>query len=222
MNKYVIEFIGTFFLVFVIALTTNDPQIWAAGGTPFAPFAIGSILMVMVYMGKHISGAHYNPAVTLAVFIARKIDGKDAVAYMVFQLLGAVAAALMFYFVLDRSMGAPQPLPGFAYNFKPMVVELLFTFALVMMYLNTVYSAKTEGNSYYGMAIGFTILAAYYSAQKLTGGAFNPAVGAGPTLVHAMIGGGSVSYLWIYLAGPFIGGILAALVHRAATPVAAE
>ncbi len=218
MSRYIIEFIGTFFLVFVIALTTNDPQIWAAGGTPFAPFAIGSTLMVMVYMGMHVSGAHYNPAITLAVLLIKRINGKDAIAYMVFQMLGAVAAGLMFYFVLDRSMGAPQPLQGFAYNFKPMVVELLFTFALTLVVLNTCISKRTEGNSYYGIAIGFTILAAYYAAQKITGGAFNPAVGAGPTIVHAMIGGGSLTYLWIYLAGPFLGGILGALVFRMTEP----
>lgn len=100
MGKYIIEFIGTFFLVFIIALTTSDPQIWAGGGTPFAPIAIGCGLMVMVYMGGHISGAHYNPAVTLAVWMTKKIESKDAITYMAVQILGAIIAGMdvLFYF----------------------------------------------------------------------------------------------------------------------------
>ncbi len=134
MGKYTIEFIGTFFLVFVIALTTNDPQIWAGGGTPFAPLAIGAILMVMVFMGGHISGAHYNPAVTLACWMNKKIESKDAITYIVVQVLGAFAAVLVFYFILGRTANAPQPLAGFDYNFKPMLVELIFTDQLCAVY----------------------------------------------------------------------------------------
>ncbi len=214
MNKYIIEFIGTFFLVLIIAFTTNDPQLWAGGGTPFAPIAIGCGLMVMVYMGGHISGAHYNPAVTLAVLICKKINSKDAVAYMLVQILGAMAAALAFYFILGRSMGEPKPLPGFHLNLKPMMVELLFTFALVMVVLNVAVSKKTSGNSYYGLAIGFTILAAVYAGGPVSGGAFNPAVGLGPAISHAMTGGGNLEFVWIYLAGPIAGAILAAWIFK--------
>jgi aquaporin Z len=216
MGKLIIEFIGTFSLVFVIALTTNDPQVWAAGGTPFAPIAIGCILMVMVYMGGHISGAHYNPAVTLAVWINKKISSKEAINYMVVQLLGAIAAALMFYFIFGRSMGAPKPMAGFTSDMKPMLVELIFTFALAMVVLNVAVSKDVAGNSYYGLAIGFTILAAAYAGGPISGGAFNPAVGTGPTLVDAMVGGGSLGHLWIYLVGPFAGGALGGMIYKVA------
>ena len=215
MKKYTIEFIGTFFLVFVIALTTNDPQIWAGGGTPFAPIAIGTILMVMVFMGGHISGAHYNPAVTLACWINKKIESKDAIAYMIVQVIGAIAAALMFYFIFGRTANAPQPLAGFEYNLKPMLVELIFTFALTMVVLNVAVSKDVAGNSYYGLAIGFTILASAYAGGPVSGGAFNPAVGTGPTLVHAMLGGGSMEFWWIYIVGPFLGAALAAVIYKA-------
>lgn len=214
MQKNIIEFIGTFFLVLIIGFTTNDPQVWAAGGTPFAPIAIGCGLMVMVYMGGHISGAHYNPAVTFALLMNKKISSKDAIMYMVFQVLGAVAAALVFYFILSRSMGAPKPIAGFDYNLKPMLVELIFTFALALVVLNVAASKDVAGNSYYGMAIGFTVLAAAYAGGPISGGAFNPAVGTGPTIVHAMIGGGSFEYWWIYIVGPFAGAALAAMVYK--------
>src|SRR4051812_27553513 len=105
MKNYIVEFIGTFFLVFVIGLTTNDPQVWAGGGTPFAPIAIGSMLMVMVYMGGPISGAHYNPAVTLAIWIRKKIETRDVIPYMLSQIMGALCAALLFFFIFKRSMG---------------------------------------------------------------------------------------------------------------------
>ncbi|MFI5219931.1 MAG: MIP/aquaporin family protein [Bacteroidia bacterium] len=214
MRKYIIEFIGTFFLVFVIALTTNNPQIWAAGGTPFAPIAIGTILMVMVYMGGHISGAHYNPAVTLACWMNKKIESKDAITYMVVQVLGSIVAALLFYYILGRSMGAPKPMSGFDYNLKPMLVELVFTFALALVVLNVAVSKDVAGNSYYGLAIGFTVMAAAYAGGPISGGAFNPAVGTGPTLINAWCGGGSCEAWWIYLVGPFGGGALAAIVYK--------
>jgi aquaporin Z len=215
MRKYTIEFIGTFFLVFVIALTTNDPQLWAGGGTPFAPIAIGAILMVMAFMGGHISGAHYNPAVTLAVWINKKIESKDAIAYMIAQFIGAIAAALMFYFLFGRTANPPKPMQGFDYNLKPMLVELIFTFALAMVVLNVAVSKHAAGNSYYGLAIGFTILAAAYAGGPISGGAFNPAVGTGPKLVDAFLGNGDLHAWWFYLVGPFSGGALAAVVYKA-------
>lgn len=219
MGKYIIEFIGTFFLVFIIALTTNDPQLWAGGGTPFAPIAIGCGLMIMVYMGGHISGAHYNPAVTLAVWMNKKIESKDAITYMIVQVLGAIVAAWLFYFILGRTAIAPKPMPGFDYNLKPMLIELVFTFALAMVVLNTAVSKDVKGNSYYGMAIGLTILAAAYAGGPISGGAFNPAVGSGPALIHSLFGDGNCEGWWIYWVGPFAGAALAAMVYKATNPV---
>lgn len=215
MKKYLTEFVGTFFLVFVIGLTTNDPQLWAGGGTPFAPIAIGTILMVMVYMGGPVSGAHYNPAVTLALWMRKKMEPKDAAPYMLSQILGAIFASLTYYFIFKLSMGGPKPLPGFTYDLKPMILEAIFTFALVAVVLSVAASKKSAGNSYYGLAIGFTVMTAAFAAGKVSGGAFNPAVGVGTLLVDMFIEGNDISHVWIYIVGPCLGGIVAAMFYKA-------
>jgi len=199
MKNYLVEFIGTFFLVLVIGLSGN-------------PIAIGCILMVMVYMGGHISGAHYNPAVTLAVLIRKKIDQKEAVMYMVSQVAGAFLAALMVFLTLGDTF-APAPKEG--YNLlKPLFIEGAFTFALASVVLNVATSKKTEGNSFYGLAIGFTIMAAAFAGGGISGGAYNPAVGIGPIVMDTINGGDSIGNLWIYLVGPFAGGALGGFIFN--------
>lgn len=200
MNKYLTELIGTFFLVLVIGLTGN-------------PIAIGSILMVMVYMGGHVSGAHYNPAVTFAVWIRKKIETKDAVMYILFQVVGALLAANVFY-VIHGYTFAPSPQEGFHYQLKPLLIEMIFTFALASVVLNVATNKKTEGNSFYGLAIGFTVLAAAFAGGPISGGAFNPAVAIGPIIVDTAVGGHSLSHLWIYLIGPFVGGGFAGIFYN--------
>ncbi len=204
MKKILIEFIGTFFLVFVVMLSGN-------------PLAIGCILMAMVYMGGHISGAHYNPAVTLGVLIRGKIKTNDALMYMVVQICGAIVAAVMYYLIYGKTV-APSPTPGFNI-LKPLLIEAIFTFALAMVVLHSATSQKTTGNSFYGLAIGFTILAAATAGGPISGGAFNPAVGTGPILVDTIIGHhDSIKNLWIYLVGPFAGGAIAGLVFKFVNP----
>lgn len=214
MKNYIVEFIGTFFLVFVIGLTTNDPQIWAGGGSPFAPIAIGSMLMAMVYMGGPISGAHYNPAITIAIWIRKKIEARDVVPYILSQIMGALCAALAYFFIFKRSMGGPAPMEGFTYNIKPLLIEILFTFALTIVILNVAISKKSANNPIYGLAIGFTVMAAIYAGGRISGGAFNPSVGIGTLVIHTILGGGNLDNLWIYLVGPCTGSILGALVYR--------
>src|SRR5580765_6671857 len=182
MRNYVTEFIGTFFLVLTIGLTVLS-------GTTLAPLAIGSSLMIMVYMGGHVSGGHYNPAVSLAVLLRGK-------------------------------MFAPAP-AATATVTSAVTVELLYTFALALVVLNSAVSAKTHGNSFYGLASGFTIVVAAFAGGPISGGAFNPAVGVGPTLVHALLGGGSLAPLGLYIVGPLAGGILAAMVFRVQESAAA-
>jgi aquaporin Z len=205
MKKLVTEFIGTFFLVLTIALTATQD-------VALAPLAIGASLMVMVYLGGHISGAHYNPAVSLAVLLRGKLSAPELLRYWVAQLLGATTAALVAYVILGRSM-APAPGDGVSGS-AALLTELLYTFALALVVLNVATSAKTQGNSYYGLAIGFTITAAALAGGGVSGGAFNPAVGTGPTIVHALVAGGSWSHLWLYWVGPLVGGALAASVFR--------
>ncbi len=206
MREYLTEAIGTFFLVLTVGLTV-------LGGTPLAPLAIGASLMIMVYMGGHISGGHYNPAVTLAVALRGRLPNRQVVPYWIAQLVGAVLAALVVKGVLGHTF-APAPAAG-ASPLGALGIEFLYTFALCLVVLQTATSAKTQGNSYYGLAIGFTIVVAAFAGGPISGGAFNPAVGTGPILVDALLGGGPLGHLWLYIVGPLLGGAVAAAAFRA-------
>jgi aquaporin Z len=212
--KLLTEFIGTFFLVLTIGLTVLI-------GTDFAPIAIGSVLMVMVYMGGPISGAHYNPAVTLGAWMRGALPARDVGPYMLAQVAGALVAALVVSVVIGRTLVvAPAADTSLAAFF---LLELLFTFALVLVVLNVATVEATAGNSYYGLAIGFTVLAGAFAAGPISGGAFNPAVALGPILVDAVAGeGDSLAGLWVYLVACFAGGALAAVVFRLQHPATAR
>jgi aquaporin Z len=209
MKSYVTEFIGTFFLVLTVGLTV-------VAQSPFAPLAIGSALMVMVYMGGHISGGHYNPAVTLAVFLRGKLPTGEVVPYWLAQLLGAVAASAVVKFVMGQTFA---PAPGAtATATHALVIEFLFTFALCLVVLNTATAKGTSGNSFYGLAIGFTVVVGAFAGGGVSGGAFNPAVGTGPIIIHALLGTGGWTNLWLYLVGPLVGGAVAAGVFQLQHP----
>jgi aquaporin Z len=208
MNKLLTEMIGTFFLVLTVGLCV-------VGQVPLAALFIGSSLMIMVYMGGHISGGHYNPAVTLAVFMRGKLPAKDVVPYWIAQIVGSILAAFAVVHIMGNTF-APMPSAGIV---PSLLVELLFTFALAIVVLNTATDDATSGNSFYGLAIGFTIVVAAGAGGSVSGGAFNPAVGLGPTLVNA-IHGGSLASLWLYLVGPLAGGALAAIVFKLQHPPA--
>ncbi len=205
MKNYLTELIGTFFLVLTIGLTV-------LGGTPMAPLAIGSALMIMVYMGGHVSGGHYNPAVSLGVWMRGKLDGKELLPYWISQILGALLAALAVYIILGQTF-APAPAPGTS-AIAALLVEFLFTFALVLVVLQTATCDATAGNSYYGLAIGFTVMVGAFAGGPVSGGAFNPAVGIGPILFQTIMGGGGIGDLWLYLVGPLLGGVVAAFVFK--------
>ena len=205
MREYLTETIGTFFLVLTVYLTV-------VAGSPLAPLAIGASLMIMVYMGGHISGGHYNPAVTLAVAMRGKLAGGQVVPYWIAQLVGAILAALVGRYVSHHAF-TPAPPPSTP-ALAALLVEFVYTFALCLVVLQTATSAKTQGNSYYGLAIGFTIVVAAFAGGPISGGAFNPAVGSGPTIVAALLGAGLWSHLWLYLVGPLLGGAAAAIVFN--------
>ena len=205
MKNYLVELIGTFFLVLVIGLTVIAP-----GAGAFAPIAIGFTLMVMVYAGGPISGAHYNPAVTLAVWMRGKCESKDVAPYMVSQFLGAILAAwAVDYFKAGTAVSPATPDVG-----RALLNELLFTFALAYVVLNVATSQKSAGNSYYGLAIGCTVLAGAFAGGAISGGAYNPAVAVGITTM----GLSAVGNIWIFVVGNFAGGALAAIVYRIANP----
>ncbi len=205
MPKYLTEVIGTFFLVLTIGLTTLS-------GLAVAPLAIGATLMVMVYMGGHISGGHYNPAVSIAVMLRGKLDSKELIPYIVSQLVGATLAALAVYVIMGKTFG---PAPSEGVKVLPaLLTEFFYTFALALVVLNVATAKSTEGNSFYGLAIGFTIAAAAFAGGGISGGAYNPAVGIGPNLIHAILGNGSLGHVWLYIVGPVAGGALAATVFK--------
>jgi len=206
MRKYLVEFIGTFFLVATIGGTVLKPH--DAGD--MAPLAIGAALMVMVFAGGHVSGAHYNPAVTLAVFLRGKCPLADVVPYIVAQVVGAAAAAVtMVYLKGSAAVDPPQP-----DVVRALIAEFMYTFALCYVVLNVATAKGTSGNSFYGLAIGFVVMTGAYSVGAISGGAFNPAVAVGITLM----GLSSVANIWIFLVANFAGGAVAALIFRAVNP----
>ena len=203
MKKYIIEFIGTFFLVLTIGLS---------GGNALA---IGVVLAAMVYMGGYISGAHYNPAITLGILIQKKIKAIEAGKYMLVQLIAAFGAAAI-YTVVHGSKMIVTPGTGVSFS-AALLVEAIFTFALVSVVLHTAVNKKTKDNDYYGLAIGFILMAGVYAGGHISGGAFNPAVGLGPNIYNWSYLSSHLSNLWLYLIGPFLGGILASLIYTLTT-----
>jgi aquaporin Z len=203
MHKYAVETIGTFFLV----LTIGCAVIGGAGA--MAPLAIGSALMVMIFAGGHISGGHFNPAVTLAVFLRGRCPASDVPGYMGGQVVGAVVAALIARFLV----GSPKPGPEM-HVMRALVAEFLYTFALAYVVLNVATAKANLGNSFYGLAIGFTVLTGAYAVGPISGGAFNPAVAVGVTLM----GLSSWGNIWIFLVANFAGGAMAAMVFKALNP----
>jgi len=205
MRNYLTEFIGTFFLCLTVGMTVVN-------GTPMAPLAIGCSLMIMVYMGGHISGGHYNPAVSLAATMRGALPTAQFVPYVVSQLLGGIAAGAVTQVIMG-STAAPAP-AATAGTAAALLNELLFTFALCLVVLNVATSKKTSGNSYYGLAIGFTVVVGAFAGGGVSGGAYNPAVGLGLNLVHGMLTGAGMGHSWLYVVGPFVGGALAATVFK--------
>lgn len=203
--KYVVEFIGTFFLVTTIGCTVIN-----GGDGVIPPLAIGSVLMVMIYSGGHVSGAHYNPAVTLAVFLRGKCPAKDVPGYMIAQVAAAVIAGGIVLFL----KGSPKPLGDGPDFIKALVAEFLFTFALCYVVLNVATSKNTAGNSNYGLAIGFTVLAGAFAVGPISGGAFNPAVAVGITVM----GLSAPANIWVFLVANFAAGVVAATVFKLINP----
>ncbi len=195
--KVFTEFIGTFIFLFVISLA-------GPSGSPLTPLAIGGALMIMVYMGGHWSGGHYNPAVSFGMFLQKKLTASELIAYWVAQIVAGVLAFGLGWYICGKTVAIE---PGVDYNAaKACIVEAIFTMALVLVVFNCAVSRKTEGRGFYGLAIGFTIVVAAIAGGPISGGAFNPAVGIGATVIHATQGGGSWSNIWIPIVAPLLGG----------------
>jgi aquaporin Z len=205
MRRYATEFVGTFFLVFTACTAVLSKA-------AVAPLAIGAVLAAMVFAGGHISGGHYNPAVSLAAHLRGKLGFVDLACYIGAQLVAGVAAAFAARYVvhghIDQFTIHGPEVP------RAFLVELLFTFALAYVVLNVATSKDHSSNSFYGLAIGFTVLAGAIAVGGVSGGAFNPAVGIGVLLAGIV----SVNLLWIYLVATLAGGALAGLTFRLLNP----
>jgi aquaporin Z len=207
--KYAAEAIGTFFLVFTVGTAVGT-------GSHFAPLAIGAVLMVMVYAGGHISGGHYNPAVTLSVLVRRRISMGDAFMYWIVQFGAGLLAAAVVSGLVDPAQAATtvaMPLSGQALV-AAFLAELLFTFALCYVVLNVATSKSHPDNSYFGLAIGFTVLAGAVAVGAISGGAFNPSV----TVGAALMGMFAWPTLWVYMIAQVIGGAAAGVTFLALNP----
>ena len=203
MNKYIIEFLGTFFLVLIIGLSQN-------------PVAIGLGLAVLVYMGAHISGAHYNPVVSLAMLINNQIELKEFSFYLASQLLGSVVATY-FIMLLGNDFNVVSNTNDISSFF---VAEILFTFLLVFVILNVALNKNLKGNQFYGLAIGLTVTAGAFAVGNISGGVFNPAVSFGPSLfsfVDPQVVGTNVSssdFFIYYLISGIIGSVIASYLYK--------
>jgi aquaporin Z len=205
-RKYAVEVIGTFFLVFTVAVS-------GFSHSAFTPLAAGATLMVMIYAGGHISGGHYNPAVTMAALWRRRIGPRDAVAYWIAQLVAGVVAGVVARAVVNPAAVTTLHPSGHALT-ATAVVEVLFTFALCYVVLNVATSKVQLGNSFFGLAIGFTVVAGAFAVGGISGAAFNPAVALG-----AAAGGlFAWSTLWVYVVVQLVAGAAAGLAFLALNP----
>lgn len=206
MAKYITEFIGTFFLVLTVGCCVI---IGGAGVT--APIAIGAVLMVMIYAGGHISGGHYNPAVTLGVWLRGRCPSGDVVPYWAAQFLGSGVASVILAILRGKHTASPMEL-----NVVPaLIAEFLYTFALVYVVLNAATAKANAGNSFYGLAIGFTVTAgAVAVGGTISSAAFNPAVALGISIM----GLSAWSNLWVYLLANLAGGAVAGMVFKFLNP----
>ena len=203
-RKLVVEFVGMFLFMFTVGMATNK-----AGAGALAPVAIGSVLMVMVFAGGHVSGGHFNPAVSTAVVVRGRMTSIEYGAYMLTQVVAAVLAGLAVRIVGGHQKPAPVASAG-----KMLIAEFLFTFALGWVVLNVATARGTEGNSFYGLAIGFTVVAGAFAVGGISGGVFNPAIAIGGMVSGVF----RWSNLWIYLVAEFLGGAAAALTFLYVLP----
>jgi aquaporin Z len=205
-RKYAVEAIGSFFLTLVVVVSVLSHS-------AFTPLAAGAMLMVMIYAGGHISGGHYNPAVTMAALVRGRIGGVEAVGYWIAQVVGGVVAGWIGRAVVNPPAVATLTLTGHT-EAAAAVAELLLTFALCYVMLNVATSKDQPGNGFFGLAIGFTVAAGAFAVGGISGGVFNPAVALG----GATAGAFAWSTIWVYLLVQLGAGVAAGLAFLALNP----
>ena len=200
-QKLTSEFIGTFFL----SLTICTVAVYGSA-VEHAPFGIAATLMVMIYAGGHISGAHYNPAVTVSIYLRGACDKEEVLPYIASQVIAAVSAAI----VVENLLSPDVVVPGFELGTDAVVAELLFTFALAYVILNVATTESTSGNGYYGAAIALVVLAGAITVGSISLASFNPAV------TSALIVSGKLTLAesWMHFVPQFVGAVLATYVYK--------
>ncbi len=206
-KKYIAEFIGTFFLTLAVCMTT-----FSKVSADVQPIAIGMTLMALIYSMGYMSGAHFNPAVTIGIWFRGRMDTKDAGIYIVAQLVGAAAAALVSGVLISAK---PQMIPvaispPYFSMIPTLLAELIGAFALMWIVLNVATTKTLEGNNFYGITIGLGITGLIYIFGSVSGSVFNPAVAVATCITQFS----SWQNIWIYLVGNIAGAALAAVLFK--------
>ena len=201
-QKITTEFIGTFFL----SLTICTAAVYGPAGE-YAPFGIAATLMVMIYAGGHISGAHYNPAVTVSIYLRGACEKDEVLPYIASQVIGAISAAIVVENLLFPDELSPVAIE---LGTDAVVAELLFTFALAYVILNVATTESTSGNGYFGAAIALVVLAGAITVGSISLASFNPAV------TSALIVSGKLALTdsWMHFVPQFVGAVLATYVYK--------
>ena len=207
LKKYIVEFIGTFFLVLTICMTS-----YSKVSADLQPLAVGSMLMVLIYSMGYLSGAQFNPAISLAIYLRGRINLKEMGFYWIAQILGAVAAAMMTAVLISAKppVGLIASTPQFFSMVPSLIAEVLGSFALTWVILTVATSKALDGNNFYGLAIGFTVTALMYTLGSVSGSAFNPVVAIASCIAHLS----TWNNLWIYMVGGLGGAVLGTIAFK--------
>ena len=208
MQKFIMELIGTFFLVLTVGACIDNPSLGV-----IAPVAIGGALMIMIFAGGHISGGHYNPAVTLAVALRGRLSALEVPGYWVAQLIGALIAAGIVYYLKGDNQPVTSDAPSYSLG-QMALAEFLFTFALAFVVLNVATAKATAGNSFYGLAIGSTVMVGAFAVGSISGGVFNPAVATGALYMGLL----PPADYFGYVAAQLSAGVFAAYIFKVLHP----
>ncbi len=208
-NKFLVEIVGTFILVYAIASAATVYSDSGQLGVIGIGLVHALVLTAIVYAIGYRSGAQVNPAVTIGLLVAKKIGGKEAVVYIIAQIIGAVIAAAVVYSIFGSEMSASVTLPSEDNVVRALILETVMTFTLVYVVLATTTSKNFKIVPLAGLAIGFTLGFNVIFGGSITGGSLNPARSFGPALVTW-----DFAYQWIYWVAPIAGGLIAAGVYK--------
>lgn len=220
---YIAEFVGTMILSITFAMVTRptitfytspDSNEVKRQESFVAPVAVGFVTIALIYAFGHISGAHFNPAITIAVYVRGFITVRDSVVFIVMQIIGAIAGA---FIAVGLTGELPYIEPGAKFQEsygRLCVVEGVYAFAIAVVTINVATTESQRGNFFYGVSVGMCVCAGIATAQKISGGAFNPAVGTALSITNALRATGTAKYVWIYWAGPIVGGYLGGLSYH--------